>query len=131
MDVIQRARIKRQALAIELAKLDDFIKMADAFAAELQDVVVPGETTVIANAVAMEEIEDSVVPMKTRVLNACKELLHANGPMTKRTLFDALTARGISLGGNDPPQTLASLLSRAKAKGEFALDSEQGLWRLP
>ena len=123
MDVIERAKRKREALLKELRRLDDFLKMADSLDAELQPVAgngkIPAPETGAKSAKTLSN--------RARVEAAVAELIEKHGPMKKRDIFQRLTEMGISPGTSKPTVMLSILLSRSE---RFTNDKAKRVWRI-
>ena len=123
MDVIERAKSKREALLKEARRLDDFIKMAESLDAELQPVV--GNAGVAAAPIGSNELK--TLSNKARVEAAVFDLIKTHGPMKKQDIYQHLQKLGIDPGSKNPPAMLSILLSRSNL---FINNREKGVWQI-
>lgn len=129
MDLLEKAIARRAALAVELVKLDSFIRtakelMEDASALHLAGSNAPSAEGQIAVAPTNG---DAYVPNKTIVLNACREIIAERKAMPLRGLLGELDARGINPGTSNPAIALSVMLSRSD---DFKSDRKKGGWVL-
>ncbi len=120
MDVIERAKSKRETLLKELRRLDDFIKMAESLDAELQPIV--GSGNVIVPSAGRKP--GKKLSNRVRVLTAVADLIKKHGPMKKRDLFKHLQEMGIDPGTSRPSVMLSIFLSKSDV-----FTTDKGMWR--
>ena len=113
--ILKRALNRKAKLLQELKEVEDFIRVYHQFAnlPMVQDrapdvVVSDGDTTMIAEVKQRVRLSDTIPGAAERVLRDHGE------PMKLTDLIQAMSARGVQIGGKDPKVNASSIFSRAR-----------------
>jgi alkylhydroperoxidase/carboxymuconolactone decarboxylase family protein YurZ len=123
MDLLEKAVEKRAALAAEMARLDNFIRTAKELMADASTL----HMTLSGHSETLGSNGGAHIPNKTKVLNACREIIAQRKVVPLKTLLRELDARGITPGTRKPAIALSVMLSRSD---EFQADRKKGGWSI-
>jgi hypothetical protein len=116
IDIILRAKQRRERLVEELKKLDTFLAMA----AELEHEDDQHERAKAAPRQAARRGAGA------ETVAAALEIVRDSGPQHTRDLLPLITSRGIHVGGKSP---IATLSARLSSGGKGIIEIAQGRWR--
>jgi hypothetical protein len=119
VDIIMRARQRREQLAAELARLDVFLEMAAELARDKADSPPPERTVSRPRHMAARGVGADTVA-------AALEIVRRHGPLATRALLPLITARGIPIGGKSE---IATLSARLSTSGKGIIRMSAGRWR--
>ncbi len=117
VDLIMRARHRREQLAAELARLDAFLEMAAELAGDELDPQPVGRTMSRRQPAARGVSADTVL--------AALEIVQGHGPQATRDLLPLIVARGIPVGGKSE---IATLSARLSTTGKGMIRMSEGKW---
>lgn len=130
-NVLDLALKKRQALAEELRRLDNFIATYKALKAEAPSRDVASTAALrlsdhdVVYSTSAQQLHLEMKPLTQE--GAMISLLEKLGPLNVKELLTHLRAMGIPVGGKEPLNNLSSILSRSK---RTAYDKDAGTWKL-
>ena len=128
MDIVLKAKQKREALRAELARIENFLALAYELEQGLtQDVEGKKDDTDLPQPVARVRAR----PKRGKrgvgadTVSAAVEIISERGPLGTRELLPFVLARGIEVGGRDAVATLSARLSN---KDDLVM--HHGKWKL-
>jgi hypothetical protein len=129
-NVLDLAVKKRQALAEELRRLDNFISTYKSLRAEQPAREIVGGIPVTSMP-KFPDVGDSApqLPLGKSMTQetGAIALVEKRGPMTLKEILNSLRESGVPVGGKDPLANLSSVLSRSE---RMFYDKESGTWNV-
>jgi hypothetical protein len=122
VDLISRARERRERLLTELSRIDAFLAMASQLEREFGPQ--PRSSRQAGDATRHSGRRGS---LGAETVAAAIQILSDRSSLSTRDLLPLITARGIEIGGKSPIATLSARLSAAKGS---TLELVGGKWRL-
>lgn len=129
MDAHANALKRKQKLEIELKEIEDFLRLYDRFAGTKEEQGGTKETPEQASESVTEPATREKIRSAPRSVikrNARKILIENQVPMTRGALLEALTQRGIAIGGADRSKLLGTVMWRMR--DEFINIPGYGYW---
>ncbi len=119
VDIIMRARTRREQLVAELARLDTFLEMAAELARDGVDTELTERATPRPRQTAPRGVGADTVA-------AALDIVRQHGPQATRALLPLIAARGIPIGGKSE---IATLSARLSTTGKGVIWMFEGKWR--
>lgn len=126
MDVIEKAKQRRKELAVEMAKLDEFIIMYESLQGNVE-FAWPVTQTALALRTHTREMIRNISSKKEKVETAAEDMLRAQQPLQTAEILQKLYDLGVDVGGETPAINLSSYLSRSD---KFVNKRKDGGWFL-
>jgi hypothetical protein len=122
----QNAMKRRAELRQELEEIETFLRLYEKFAGLGEAAA---HNTALESSVGHDPLStphlETVSGMKL-IPHIRKAILDSGRPLPRSGVVRALSDRGIKVGGQDPAQSIATLMSRAK--GDFVNLKSHGYW---
>lgn len=129
MDAHANALKRKQELLAELKEVEDFLRVYDKFAGTKEERGGTEETPEQHRETAKEPATRGKIRSAPRSVikrHARKILIENQVPMTRGALLEALTQRGIAIGGTDRSKLLGTVMWRMR--DEFINIPGYGYW---